>query len=122
MTHTYYHAESSARKFGGEPEDYLAIHEWFDESKKGHAFFTHRALRHHAEGIFEAEKVFGVTITNSNGKKIPVRYVGEQHVMEDCGGKIPNIADWFSRIQPEIWMSKGTLILEDSKEGSHGNH
>lgn len=28
MTHAYYHAQSSARTFGGVPEDYLAIHDW----------------------------------------------------------------------------------------------
>src|SRR3954462_15997474 len=28
-----HHAVSSARKHGGEPEDYLAVHEWFDASK-----------------------------------------------------------------------------------------
>lgn len=28
MTHAYHHAQSSARSFGGVPEDYLAIHNW----------------------------------------------------------------------------------------------
>ena len=72
MSHPWHHAESSARKFGGRPEDYLPIHAWFDESKSHFAFFTHRALRHHAFGIFEAERVFGVTITNSAGRVVPV--------------------------------------------------
>lgn len=111
MTAPYYHAESSARKFGGNPEDYLPIHNWFDATKESFADFRHRALRHHAEGIFEAERVFGVTITNSDDKKVPVRYIGEQHVLEDCGGRIPNLADWLSKIQPEIWMSKATLTI-----------
>ncbi|HSH28978.1 MAG TPA: hypothetical protein VK971_03635 [Thiohalobacter sp.] len=110
MTHAYYHATSSARTFGGVPEDYLPIHEWFDATKESFADFRHRALRHHAEGIFEAERVFGVTITNSTGKAVPVRYIGEQHVLEDCGGRIPNLADWLSRIQPQPWMARGTLV------------
>jgi hypothetical protein len=33
MAHPLKHAESSARKFGGKPEGYLPIHNWFDESK-----------------------------------------------------------------------------------------
>jgi hypothetical protein len=57
-----------------------SIHNWFDESKALLADFRHRALRHHADGIFLAEKLFGVAIVNSEGKKVPVRYVGEQHV------------------------------------------
>jgi len=60
MAHPLKHAQNSARKFGGKPEDYLPIHSWFDESKAFLADFRHRALRHHAEGIFLAEKLFGV--------------------------------------------------------------
>ena len=55
MAHPLKHAQSSARKFGGRAEDYLPIHNWFDESKAFLADFRHRALRHHTEGIFLAE-------------------------------------------------------------------
>jgi hypothetical protein len=103
MAHPLKHAESSARKFGGKPEDYLAIHNWFDESKAFLADFRHRALRHHAEGIFLAERFFGVTIVNSDGERVPVRYVGEQHVKEDLG-RIPTVQDWLSQISPQRWM------------------
>lgn len=109
MTHPHYHAVSSARLFGGKAEDYLPIHHWFDATKESFADFRHRALRHHAEGIFECERVFGITILNSDGKPVPVRMIGEQHVQEDCG-RIPTIADWLSRIQPEAWMARATRI------------
>jgi hypothetical protein len=52
MAHPLKHAESSAEKFGGKSADYLAIHNWFDESKAFFADFRHRALRHHAEAFF----------------------------------------------------------------------
>lgn len=107
MTHTWFHAQSSARKFGGKPDDYIAIHDWFDDTKETFADFRHRALRHHSQGIFEAERVFGKTITNSEGRIVPVRYIGEQHVREDCGGVIPSVSDWFRNIKPETWMSRG---------------
>ena len=103
MAHPYPHSESSARKYGGEPEDYLSIHQWFDESKSSFADIRHRALRHHAEGIFLCEQVFGVTLTNSAGKKVPVRFIGEQHVQEDLGW-IPSAADWLKEIRPKSWM------------------
>jgi hypothetical protein len=101
--HPYHHAQSSARRHGGVPEDYLALHDWFDASKEFLADFRHRALRHHAQGIFEAERVFGATITNSAGKSIPTRILGEQHVREDCG-RIPTLADWLGKIPGEKWM------------------
>jgi hypothetical protein len=83
MAHPYHHAISSVKKWGGQVEDYLPIHDWFDESKSHMADFRHRALRHHSEGIFMAEKIFGHTITNSDGREVMVRYIGEQHVQED---------------------------------------
>ena len=33
MAHCYYHALSSVRKWGGAVDDYLPLHQWFDESK-----------------------------------------------------------------------------------------
>jgi hypothetical protein len=28
MAHPFYHAQSSAKRFGGKPEDYQLIHDW----------------------------------------------------------------------------------------------
>ncbi len=109
MAHPLHHAESSARKFGGVPSDYQAVHDWFDASKEHLALFTHRALRHHTQGLFEVERVFGLTLTNSAGRVIPIRWIGEQHVKEDCQGRIPSLADWFKRIAPEPWMANGHI-------------
>ena len=106
MAHPYHHALSSVKKWGGSPEDYQPIHDWFDESKAHMADFRHRALRHHSEGIFLLERIFGKTITNSAGRVVPVRYIGEQHVYEDLG-RIPSVADWLRCIMPNDetgWM------------------
>jgi hypothetical protein len=103
MAHPLEHAKSSARKFGGTPENYLALHRWFDESKSFFTDFRHRALRHHAEGIFLAETIFGVTLRNLDGASVPVRYIGEQHIKEDLG-RIPTVQDWLMHISPQRWM------------------
>lgn len=115
MAHPYHHALSSVQKWGGCVEDYQPIHDWFDESKAHMVDFRHRALRHHSEGIFMAEKIFGTTITNSDGRAVPVRYIGEQHVKEDLG-RIPTIADWYSNITPEAWMFGRNRNLEKELE------
>jgi len=115
MAHPYQHAKSSASKFGGTPEDYYAIHNWFDETKGWIAHSKHRLFRHHSEGIFECEKVFGATIVNSDGITVYTRYVGEQHVKEDCFGYIPTAKEWLDNLnnnsRPE-WMRK-TLPITD---------
>src|SRR5689334_9572863 len=103
MAHPYHHALSSVRKWGGSIDDYMRLHEWFDASKSIVADYRHRALRHHAEGIFMLETLFGKTITLSNGRTIPTRWVGEQHVREDLG-YIPSFADWARAIAPARWM------------------
>lgn len=118
MSHPYDHARSSASRFGGQPEDYIAVHSWFDASKAMYANWRHRALRHHAEGIFMAEAIFGITITNSAGKKIPTRLIGEQHVKEDLGW-IPSMQDWLKHVAHEPWMTKGVQKLD--LEEHHAN-
>ena len=119
MTHTIFHAQSSVRRFGGTCEDYLAIHNWLDATKETFCDFRHRALRHHAQGVFEAERVFGATVRNSAGHLVPTRYIAEQHIKEDCGGIVPSVSDWLSRIRPEAWMSRGYgLAMTNSQEAN----
>ena len=112
MGHPYHHALSSVKQWGGTAEDYLLIHQWFDESKAITADFRHRVLRHHAEGIFTAERFFGTTITISTGRVVPVRLIGEQHVREDLGF-IPSFVDWVRCIRPEPWMGRAQPIHRD---------
>jgi len=119
MAHPYHHAESSARKFGGSPGEYLDLHEWFDASKQYMADFRHRALRHHSAGIFMLEEAFGTTIMLSTGRVLPVRFIGEQHVLEDLG-RIPTVQDWLGKIQPEPWMLGRGRALEACGRASCG--
>ena len=144
MANPYHHAVSSVRKWGGVPEDYIEVHSWFDQSKEHLADFRHRALRHHTQGIFECERVFGPTIDLSvckrcgiardvhvtpwrgsskpvtcndfEPKRIPTRWIGEQHVQEDLG-RIPSVSDWLLQIQPEPWMNRSKrLSVERERE------
>ena len=118
MAHSYHHAVSSARKWGGKPEDYQAIHDYLDGSKFILADFRHRALRHHSEGCFAAEALFGITITNSAGRAVPVRMIAEQHIIEDLG-RIPSFADWVRCIKTEPWMGRvGTRLDEEQTKST----
>lgn len=113
MAHPIDHAKSAARRWGGTWKDYIAIEEWFDATKAWIGHSKHRMFRHHSEGIFECEKIFGQMIENSDGKKVYVRYIGEQHVKEDCNGYIPSAKEWVDNIsKPTEWMIK-TLKIED---------
>ena len=115
MAHPSIHAKSSVKKWGGKVEDYQHIHDWFDETKSWVGHSIHRMFRHHSEGIFQAETIFGKSFTNSDGKTVYTRYVGEQHVKEDCNNHIPSAKEWLvhmNRKNKPHWMIK-TLKIED---------
>jgi hypothetical protein len=113
MAHPLQHCKSSVKKFGGQISDYEAIHSWFDETKAWYGHSMHRLFRHHSEGIFECERIFGAYFINSDGKKVYTRYVGEQHVKEDCNGYIPSAREWILFMNnPQPWMLK-TLDIND---------
>ena len=121
MAHPWHHALSSAKKFGGVPEDYLAIHQWFDQSKAHLADARHRALLHSSFGVFLCEQVHGVTLTNSAGRVVPVRVIGEQHVQEDMGGSIPTVQDWLSELPLRPWMATGARGVREAVEADSAN-
>ena len=57
------------------------------------------------------EAAFGTTITNSDGRIVPVRLIGEQHVREDLGC-IPSFADWARTIRAEPWMARAQRLSQ----------
>jgi len=120
MANVVYHAMSSAKKHGGTWEQYIHIHNWFDETKAWIPDSRHRAMRHHAEGIFECEKIFGPTVkvTLSSGyiKEVPTRLIGEQHVIEDCGF-IPKAWDYVQGMKKDLWMRKVGIKLDVNLDG-----
>lgn len=146
MAHPTTHAQSSARRYGGVPDDYIEIHDFMDSSKAVFPDNRHRALTHHSWFIFVVEKCFGheidLTCVKCNGsgevdvldggilprpKDIPVpqqpcvkcdgtgkkgtakvRYICEQHILEDFGGKyIPTAGDYLEGMEFQKWINNG---------------
>jgi hypothetical protein len=109
MANAWIHAKSSARKFGGEIEDYLSIHMKMDCSKAYVADNRHRALTHTNFWIHEVMiPIFGYTIKNSNGKEVCVKDLCEQHILEDFGMRfIPTPQDYLENMEFMDWMQNG---------------
>ena len=110
MAKPYIHSLSSAKQFGGKPEDYIEIHNLMDSSKATMADSRHRALTHNSWFIgFVIEKIFGVNITNSDGKLVSVRDIAEQHVLEDFKNRfIPSAQDYLQELEVKDWMIDGS--------------
>jgi len=73
-------------------------------------------FRHHSEGIFEMERLFGQSFINSDGKVVYTRYVGEKHVKEDCYNYIPTAREWILAIDAKekpMWMIRTLDINVD---------
>lgn len=123
MAHPSIHAKSSAQKYGGQWQDYLAIHEFFDQTKAFCADARHRMILHNSFGIFLCEQMFGSTIINSDGKDVPVRLIAEQHVQEDFGGFIPTLNYVIDHINYEPWMARNAVklskLLEQDQDDDH---
>lgn len=106
MAQSYVHAEASARHFGGTPEDYIKIHEWIDQYKSSFGDVRHRAMLHHANGPWMVQEVFGKTIEvikDGKPKRIIVREIAENHIIEDMGC-IPSPGDWLDCMNCHTWM------------------
>jgi len=108
------HARSSAARYGGRPDDYLSIHDWFDQTKAALPDMRHRAILHSSFGIFLLEQQFGHNLTNSDGRVVSVRDIGEDHVVEDLGF-IPTLERWLQHLPIEEWML-GSLRGYSKKE------
>ena len=113
------HANNSARKWKGKPQDYMPIHNEMDCTKSAMPDVRHRAVYHSAFGIYLIEKIFGEVITNSDGRVVSVRDIAEQHVTEDLGF-IPTMQDWLSNMKIQPWMIRPAVRKEFGiKEGDN---
>lgn len=124
---SWHHAQSAARKWGGDPSSYLPIEEWIDSSKKVLGDVRHRAMYHHTLGVWMVQEVFGPTIsvTKFSGKvvQVPTRLIAERHIIEDLGW-LPSPADYLKNTPVEKWMSGSqrkevplsTLLLSQPSE------
>ena len=118
MSKPLIHAQTSAAKHGGKPEDYMDIHEFMDSSKAAFPDSRHRALTHNTWFIQTIlKRVFGSTRTNSDGQLYSVTDIGEEHVMEDYKGRfIPSVQDFLMEMEVQDWMKNGSGVPESAKK------
>jgi hypothetical protein len=102
---SWFHAQSAAKKYGGVPEDYIAVEEFIDSSKKIIGDVRHRSMYHHTAGVWLCQEIFGRTIGVGERKiLVPVRLIAERHILEDLGW-LPSPADYIKGMPIAPWMS-----------------
>lgn len=97
------HAKLSVKKHGGKIDDYIQIHEWFDQTKAHVPDMRHRSILHSSFGIYLCQQQFGVYFENSEGRMVAVRDIGEEHVLQDMG-TIPTLQDYLDGMPMYDWL------------------
>lgn len=88
----------SVRHFGGQSDDYLALHSFIDSITnecKGAWGITHSTF-----GLSLAEKKFGYVI---GPRDVPTRTAAEKHILAEFG-EIPSAQDWLEALPIRPWM------------------
>ena len=100
-----------AAKYGGSPQDYQAIWNFF-QSVDTYAPNNPKAkwLLHNAAGIFMAAELLGRTFRNASGRLISTRSIGEDIVIARMG-HIPSGSYVMSRTQLVDWM-RGSRVAK----------
>jgi hypothetical protein len=141
---SWYHAKSSAKKWGGHPSQYIEIHEFIDSSKKIIGDVRHRSIYHHTEGVWLCQRIFGRTIQVGGRyavpqelnyltmdpepatapsfevvdygilREVPVRLIAELHIEQDLGW-IPSPSDYIKNMELKQWMG-GPVRKEQKME------
>ncbi len=97
------HAKLSVNKYGGHIDDYLKIHEWFDQTKSHVPDMRHRAILHSSFGCYLALDFFGDYFQNSEGRDIATRDICEEHILQDMG-TIPTVQDYLKELPMLDWL------------------
>jgi hypothetical protein len=67
--------------------------------------------------LFKTNRLQGVNVINSDGKKVHVRDIAEQHILEDFRGKfIPSLNDYLSNMSLKAWMNNALMPLSASED------
>ncbi len=111
------HAELSAKRYGGIPEDYLDIHILMDSTKNCVSNNKHRFLTHNSWFITTIiPMVFGQMRENSEGRRYSTKDCAEYHVLEDFRMRfIPTPADYAEHMTLEMWMNNGLSVSNRMK-------
>lgn len=131
MANPLIHSKSSVKRWGGNVEDYLAIHELLDSPKVAMNNNTSRMLTHNTWFAYTIiPKIFGYNIVNSAGKSVDTVDIAMLHIAEDFRHRfIPTPQDYLQHMQLQPWMNNGVkdiqgeeakIIVKQLQEKLHG--
>ena len=100
------HARISAKRWGGEAEDYYEVHSFIDSTKSLCSDARHRIL-HTLWGVNSVVvPIYGHSLLNSAGKSVDLKDLCERdHLLVDYQQRfIPTLADFVRAIDPARYL------------------
>src|SRR5215468_2722902 len=99
------HARITGRRYGGEWQDWIAIHDWIDRSKAIFPSMQHRMFLHSDFGEWLTVKIHGEAIEAKDGTVIPTCDLFRDHQVEDLG-RVVTLAEWLREISADYWTRR----------------
>lgn len=99
------HARITAHRYGGEWQDWIAIHDWIDRSKMIFPSMQHRMFLHSDFGEWLTIKIHGNSIKASDGTVVSTSDLFRDHQVEDLG-RIVSLSEWLREIDAEYWKRR----------------
>ncbi|WP_230656751.1 DUF6915 family protein [Psychrobacter sp. I-STPA10] len=117
------HAQISSRRRGGQPSDYIAIHQFIDSTKNLCSDNRHRIF-HTLWAVNEIVlPMFGHTLINSDGVEVDIKDVCEKdHLLVDFRHRfIPTIGDFVQAIHTELTSQQQQQIEQFHRNFASGH-
>ncbi len=111
------HAQNSAKRWGGKPEEYLDIHTTLDDIKAVFNDNRARAITHNIWFCnYIIPKIYGHLCKNSDGRSYSPAEVAQFHVLEDFRMKfIPTVQDYLQNMTLEPWMNNAVKDINNNE-------
>ncbi len=111
------HAEITAHRYGGDWQDWIAIHNWIDRSKAIWPSMQHRIFLHSDFGEWLAVKIHGEAVSSKSGGAISARNLFRDHQVEDLG-RVVTLSEWLREVDAAYWTRrrKSPRRLEQIRE------
>jgi hypothetical protein len=99
------HARITAHRYGGEWQDWIAIHDWIDRGKAIFPSVQHRMFLHSDFGEWLAVGIHGDAIGAEDGTVISTRDLFRDHQVEDLG-RVVTLAEWLREVDTDFWTRR----------------
>jgi hypothetical protein len=99
------HARITAHRYGGEWQDWIAIHDWIDRSKAIFPSMQHRMLLHSDFGEWLTVRIHGEAIMAEDGTVISTCDLFRDHQVEDLG-RVVTLAEWLCEVDADYWTRR----------------